>query len=332
MKILALVILVILLIATEGFSQNIQQREPEVKIIFNDSAATYVLMHPADALIKERDSIWRTFGGYQITLTWHKESSFPVGWEIWEKGLNRFLYKDTSLIRKSLDLAHALRSKVQGEKNKIVSHISSYVGEKTDFNAYVYFVAFTIPYAFCVEQNKIGIDITADEWYFDVDCVLNTAIHEIYHVGFRINSPDNKYREKDPVDKTTFLRFNYAYMQSEGMATYVGYKALKLFPSNFRHDDYKLLEEDIKVKKAIGQINTLIAMSKKVAADSLNKESWKIGVSERAYYVAGAYMAKRIEENFGTRYLAELVNKGSLQFVKDYNAIVPGEYRISLVE
>ena len=317
-------------VALEGFSQDLQQRMPEVSISFNDSAATYVLMHPAAALQNERDSIWKTFGGYHVTLKWHKESSFPVTWEVWERGLKRFLQKDTSLIRKSLELARELRFKVQRERETIARHIQTYAGGTKSFDAHVFFVAFTVPYAFCVDGNKIGIDITGDEWHFNVDCVLNTVIHEIYHVGFRAHSPDNKYREADPVDRTTFLQFHYAYLQSEGMATYVGYRALSLFPSTFRHDDYGLLEDQDAVRKAISRVNALTAMSSHVAVDSLNKEAWNLGVSERAYYIAGGYMARKIEEAFGTEHLARLVSKGSLQFVQEYNEVVSGDLRITL--
>lgn len=304
----------------------------DIKIFFNDSAARYVLKNPANALYKERDSIWRIFEGYRITLIWHKESSFPVTWDIWEKGLNKFINKDTSLIRKSIELSDNLKLLEEREHDKIVQHISAYLPKKTVMNAYVYFVAFTVPYAFCVEKNKIGIDITGDEWHFNSECLLNTTIHEIYHIGFRFNSPDNKYRETDPFNKETFIRFNYAYLQSEGMATYVGYKALNLFPSSYKHDDYYLIEDDKKVKTAISQVNSIIKRAETLPIDSLNKEAWNIGVEERAYYVAGACIAGKIEEKYGNEYLADLVKKGSIQFVKEYNAIVSDDYKITLIE
>jgi len=59
-------------------------------------------------------------------------------------------------------------------------------------------------------------------------------------------------------------------------------------------------------------------------------EAWNVGVEERAYYATGTYMAQKIEENCGTKYLAELVNKGSMQFVRDYNAVVLNDYKIVL--
>jgi putative zinc-dependent peptidase DUF5700 len=331
MRIILIMLLAPLLISTGALSQPANPDEPDMKISFDDSAARYVLENPVNALTNERDSIWNSFEGYRITLVWHQGSSFPVTWDLWEKGLSRFI-EDTSLIRKTLSLADGLMNKTQREQRAIAQHISSYLSTREPIHASVYLLAFTIPYAFCVEDNKIGIDITGHEWNFDTDCVLNTTIHEIYHVGFRLNSPDYKYIKEDPIDEETFIRYCYVYLQSEGLATYVSYKALDLFPSNYRHADYDLLEDDSKVRKAFSQVGMLLEEAKTLPIDSLEKKAWDIGVMERAFYIAGAYMAKVIEEKHGTEFLAGLVSKGSLPFAREYNAIVSDDYRISLVE
>lgn len=312
-------------------AQDINQSTQSIKVIFNDSAAIYVLKDPANAL-KERDFIWNNFDGYRITLVWHKESSVPVTWKFWEKCLDRFINKDTSLTGKTLELSNNLIALEKKEHEKIVQHLSTYLPKNTSFTAYIYLIAFTIPYAFCVEKNKIGMDVTGDEWYYNPECILNTTIHEIYHVGYRTFSPDVKYLSDDPTNRETFIRFNYAYLLSEGMATYVAYKALDLFPTDYKQDDYKLLENDSKVKNAIGQINEMLEQTKALTIDSLNKVAWDVGVAKRAYYIAGAYMLKKIEEKFGREYLVELIQKGGQQVVKKYNTLVSEEYRITLVE
>jgi hypothetical protein len=312
-------------------AQIIEQKEQDIKIFINDSAARYVLENPVNAL-KERDSIWNTFEGYRITHVWHEKSSYPITWELWERGLDKFTNNDTSLITKSLKLINNISILEKREHKKIEQHLASYLPKTISFNAYVYFIAFTIPYAFCVEQNKIGLEVTADEWHFDSECLLNIMIHELYHVGYRLNSPDTTYLNSDPINNEQFINFNYAYMLSEGMATHVAYKALNLFPSNYKHDDYKLMEDEKNIKNAIGGINKLLEMTKTETVDTLYKKIWDIGVSQRAYYIAGAYMCKIIEEKFGTEYLAEIVSKGSLQFIKEYNVLVSDDYKINRVE
>ncbi len=329
MKTTGAILLAALLLPLGACCEDVGDREPVIKPSFDDSAARYVLQNPARALQIERDSIWSTFEAYRITLVWHEGSSVPVTWDIWERGLNRFL-QDTSLITKSLALADSLGAKAHREHSAIVHHLTSYLGENVPLDASVHFTAFTIPYAFCVERNKIGIDITGDEWHFDTDCILNTVIHEIFHVGFRATTPDVRVLEDDPTDAASAVRCCYAILQNEGMATYVGYTALNLYPSEYRHDDYLLLEDSARVADALSQVNGLIADADTVALDTLLQRIWYIGVNKRAFYVAGAHMARVIEAARGTTRLAALVREGSLPFTREYNALVPENRRIVL--
>lgn len=304
----------------------------DIKLTFNDSAARYVLEHPANSILKERDSIWNRFEGYRVTQIWHKVSSVPMDWNYWEKRVNRLITKDSTSLKKSLELADNLKVLEEKEHDRIVRHISSYLPGKTGFEANVFFVACTVPYAFCVEKNKIGIDISDSEWFYDPGYLLNVVIHEIYHVGYRLVSPDVKYKDADPTDRDSFIRFHYACMLSEGIATFVGYKALSLFPANHRHEDYKMLEDTMQVKKSLNQINNLLVRAETEPIDTLKQAAWDIGVGERAYYIAGAYMCQKIEEKHGTKHLAALISKESSQFIREYNRIVPLEYRINLIE
>jgi len=321
----------LLLIWTDISAQIIEPKEQGINIFIDDAAARYVLENPEKALA-ERDSIWKTFEGYRITQVWHERSSYPITWELWERGLNRFTNKDTTLITKSLDLINDISILEKREHTKIEQHLASYLPKTVSFNADVYFIAFTIPYAFCVEQNKIGLEVTAGEWHFDAECLLNIMIHELYHVGYRLNTPDIKYLNSDPTNTGQFIRFNYAYLLSEGMATHVAYKALDLFPSNYKHDDYKLMEDEKNIKNAIGGVNKLLEMTRTEPIDTLNQKIWDIGITQRAYYIAGAYMCSIIEEEIGTEYLAGIVSKGSQQFVKEYNVLAPDDHKINLVD
>lgn len=329
MKILHMVFC-LLFIYSISSAQDINIGKQKINVIFNDSAVQYVLKNPVNAL-KEREFIWNNFDGYRITLVWHRESSYPVDWKYWEKCMDRFINKDTALTGKTIELANNLMALEKKEHDKIVSHLSAFFPDNISYDAYVYLVVSTVPYAFCVEQNKIGIDITGDEWYFDPEYVLNVVIHELFHAGYRTFTADKKYLNEDPSDRETFIRFCYAYTLNEGMASYVGYKALDLFPTNNRHRDYKLFENDSTVKIAIEHVNDLLYLSDTLPIDSLNKLAWDIGVGKRAYYVSGAYMAKTVEEKYGREHLAALIQKGGYEFVKEYNSIAPKELKIALL-
>ena len=315
---------------TDANAQITPQKEPEVNIVIDGSAARYVLENPARAL-ENRDSIWNTFEGYRITRVWHEGSSYPLTWDLWEKRLNKFL-NDESLTNNALKMLDDISTLEKREHRKIVKHLSSYLPGANSFDAHVYFIAFTIPYAFYVEQNKIGIEINADEWHNDPECLMNVVIHELFHVGYRLNSADVWHQQSDPTNTDELIALNYAYLFNEGMASHVAYKALDLFPSEYKHDDYILMEEEENIKNAFVGVNKILEMAKTETLETSMKELWEIGVMQRAYYLAGAYMCQTIEEEFGRNYLSELVSKGSRQFVKEYNEIAPHDLKIDMLD
>jgi len=305
-------------------------QDKQITIHFDDSAARYVLQDPANAL-QTRDQIWNDFEGYRITRVWHEESSYPLTWDLWEKRLNKFL-ADDSLPKKSLQLLDDFMVLENRGHNRIEQHLASYLPETSSFDAYVHFIAFTIPYAFVVEHNKIGMEINADEWHNDPECLLNTVIHELFHIGYRLNTPDTGYLESEPANKDQFIAFHYAYMFNEGMATHVAYKALDLFPSEYRHEDYKLLEDEANVRKAISAVNDLLGMIQTESVEKQLESLWEIGVMQRAYYIAGAFICNAIEEKYGQDYLSVLVSKGGLELIEEYNKIAAPDLEIDVLE
>lgn len=305
-------------------------QDQQITIHFDDSAARHVLQDPAKAL-QTRDQIWNDFEGYRITRVWHEESSYPLTWELWDKRLNQFV-EDDALPEQSLKLLDDFRVLETREHSKIEQHLATYLPETSSFDAHVHFIAFTIPYAFTVEKNKIGMEINAHEWHNDPECLLNTVIHELFHVGYRLNTPDIDYLESEPANRDQFIAFHYAYLFNEGMATHVAYRALDLFPSEYKHEDYKLLEEETDIRKAINAINDLLEMTQTMSVEKQLESLWDIGVMQRAYYVAGAYICGAIEEKYGQDYLSVLVSKGGLDLVQEYNKIAAPGLEINVLE
>jgi hypothetical protein len=327
---LATILLTLVAWWTDASAQITPQKEPEVNIVIDGSAARYVLENPARAL-QNRDSIWNTFEGYRITRVWHDGSSYPLTWDLWEKRLNKFI-NDDSLTKNALKMLDDISALEKKEHRQIVKHLSSYLPAARSFNAHVYFVAFTIPYAFVVEQNNIGIEINADEWHNDPECLLNIVIHELFHVGYRLNSPDVWRLQSDPANTDELIAFNYAYLFKEGMANHVAFRALDLFPSEYKHEDYLLMEEEENIRNAFIGVNRIQKKKKTGTLESSMKGLWEIGVMQRAYYLAGAYMCQSIEEKFGRAHLSELVSRGSRQFVKEYNEIAPRDLKIDMLD
>ena len=64
----------------------------------------------------------------------------------------------------------------------------------------------------------------------NVENILNNLTHEIFHVGY-----SHMRRERTEIAlQDTRLYGMLDYLQNEGMATYVGYEAVSLFPRSFK--------------------------------------------------------------------------------------------------
>jgi len=116
-------------------------------------------------------------------------------------------------------------------------------------------------------------------------------------------------------------------LQNEGMATYVAFKAVAMYPAA-AEKDYQLLANPADVIDLRNKLNGFFERATSLPADELQKRSWDIGVMQRAYYIIGADMARTIEGKAGRRALIDTITKGPRSFVTTYNALVPAADRI----
>lgn len=305
----------------------------QIKLIINDSAARYVLTDLQRA-IRENDEIVKRFKGYQIELEWHKRTSLPVKY-YFEEGIEWYK-SDTSLIPtffKSMDDIKVLYEK---QKNNISNLLFSYLPSNEGFNQNIYMVALTYCSGTSIDGD-IMVDVTFDEGK-NATLLLNLFIHETFHTAYKFYCSDI-YDSNLKIDNL-YYRQIFKSIQDEGIATWVGYNAVKsgLTPDEIKSNglglgssDYFKLENDSCVKNAIKQVNKLIESANYLAKDSLDKVTWEVGTMQRAFYVVGAYMSKIIEERYGQKHLAGLIEKDLKVFVDEYNAIVTEEYKIIIL-
>lgn len=116
-------------------------------------------------------------------------------------------------------------------------------------------------------------------------------------------------------------------MYIRGMDTYVGYKALHLFPAD-DISEYTMLESDSEVIRLRDMLNNVFSMAITMPEDDLRKSASKIGIGDKAYLVVGAYMAKTIEEKLGRKGLIDILAKGPWSFVQTYNGLVKSDEKI----
>jgi hypothetical protein len=298
-----------------------------ITIEVDDSAVRAVLSNPSYAL-KKRDSIWNSFEGYRLTLAWHERQSVPPSFEFYESALHDMLSDSPRFTKKNryLETINRIQEIEKNSGGTISRHISSYLPSDSAFTAYTYLVAFTTPYAFSL-SDKLVIDIGSPRWHQNAEYIVNIVIHEIYHIGYEIFTPDTL--ASAPSDKNSLLQSIFNDIQNEGMATYVAYRALDLIPSDYEDRDYQLLENNGSVDKGFHEINQMIADCDSVPLDTMVERAWNTGVAkDRAFYVAGAWMAGEIERTKGKKFLVGLVGKGSRVFVEEYNGIAGKDRKI----
>lgn len=304
-----------------------QNNKQSATLIFDDSAVRTVLNNPKLALEK-KDSIWHTNDGYKLVLQWHKIQEVPESYEFYEFALNDMLSDNPRFTKDNryLETIDKIKEIHQIKGDLINNHLSSYLPGDSSFSAYAYFVAFTEPYAFSMSGN-LGIDIASPRWHKNPEYIINIVIHETYHIGYDLYSPDRL--GFTPKNIKEFIEKTFAVIKNEGMATYVAYRALDIIPSDYKDRDYQLLEDNEKVDNAFYQINQLIQETSIASIDSLNQKAWVVGVQrDRAFYIAGAFMAQTIEKEYGKEYLIDLVRQDCFKFIEAYNRIADKKNKI----
>ncbi|KAF5417727.1 MAG: hypothetical protein C5S48_00010 [Candidatus Methanogaster sp.] len=112
-------------------------------------------------------------------------------------------------------------------------------------------------------------------------------------------------------------------IQNEGLATYVAYRAR---PKGLVVEDYRILDNSLEVHACFEMLQLLLADIARMNSNNisdLRKRIWTEGIKSRAFYVAGASMARRIEEYKGRNALIKTVESGPQSFFLKYTATSP---------
>lgn len=231
-------------------------------------------------------------------------------------------------------------------QRKGLSLICSYLPNNTYFETTVHLASYIFlsgpdtsepkyaPSAFVVEPDII-VNLSSKFWTYDVNEVFNMLTHEIYHIGFNTKAaffrPNLEDKSKKELVKSIIWMLQY-----EGMATYIGFKALPLFPtpdkkgegSTVGGDDYKMLQNIQDVRRLLEKVNHLFLQSESKSYGEYEEMIRQEGVMQRAFYVVGAYIAQEIEASKGTEALVQSTIKGPRHYVDSYNNIAPNSMQV----
>jgi hypothetical protein len=299
-------------------------RSASAHIVFDVSSIEHIFLRPED-ILANTERFWKEDGAYRLAKLWHESNNIPIPLDEWRENLKRIVSTPASerSAHPVFALGKALADSHAEFMKQALPHLCSYLPD-TDvrLDTTVYFTAFTRARSFMTHDN-IVVNIMSPYWKGDRQHLLNAILHEIFHIGYGRNPTSQKLASKTDDRFYGMLRP----LQNEGMATYVAFMAVAMYPAA-GEKDYQLLANPADVIELRRKLNALFEQAASLSADELQKRSWDIGVMQRAYYIVGADMARTIEGKSGRKALNETITKGPRSFVATYKALVPAAERI----
>jgi len=287
------------------------------------SSAEELLLRP-ERVLEDVRGFWERDRAYWLVAKHGQEAGFAMPPAGWEDAVRRLASVPAE--RREADgrylLARQLASAQDLFNQRAVPHIQSFFAPgSVDLSTTVYGTVATWQNAF-QKDYRIVVNISHPEWRRDQNTILNTLVHELYHVGFyRAEALLSEVQLDDSERYDVLLN-----LLNEGMATWVAYTARDIFPS--RVADYGMLEDSAAVRGAIRSLNALLSLEEAAPADSFRQRMWVVGVQERALYIAGGHMARTIERSGGRNALVAVFSSGPRSFVAAYNRLVGQDERI----
>jgi hypothetical protein len=293
-------------------------------LTFETSALERLIREPR-AVLEEEEQFWEQEPAQRYTTAWAAGNGFTLARRKWRSRLSRFAELDEAerLASPLVQTAQVLLAGREQFLARALPHVCSFLPQETDTGVPVYFTAFIPPRAFVT--GGIVINVDSPYWKANADNIFNTLTHEIWHVGY---SRLREHRTEPPLPHRVLYAM-LEQLQNEGIATYVAYRGRSIFPAP-DEIDFRFLDDPAQLRQAFDEVNGLFRRVGAVSEKQIGKLSWKIGVDGRAYYVAGAQMARVLDERVGREALIGTVTAGPASFVRAYNAEAAPHWRIEV--
>ncbi len=293
------------------------------EVVFNTDALEKIVYEPLWVLANEEE-FWTQYPAQKCARDWVEAVGYEMDYDEWRKRI-----KEWSMLsvdeRESHVFTRNTRKIVEGRKvflEKALPYICEYLPGDIGLDIGVYFTAFIPPRAFAM--GEIVFNVAASYWKNNPDNILNTLVHELYHVG--ISNIHEKHGVELPQDPLTKVLSN---VQVEGIATYVAYNAQHIFPAP-DDKDFEMMDEPAAVDECFRQVREILSKVGSIPDDELQKLSWDVGVIGRAFYIAGAEMCKVIDAENGREALIETIWRGPRHFFDVYDGLASAGRRLGL--
>lgn len=298
------------------------------EVVFDTSAINAVYFHP-DEILCDADSFWTVNAAYRLAVQYSRNNRFDLDLREWTERVNAVTALNTEEKAKQSAVVTSREIVRLGTvlSEKGFPHISSFLQPSAPpLKVTVYLISDIKPAAFAY-PGGILINVNSPRFNCDPSVIMNIIVHEVYHGGY---ANTIAYRTDYDLQNET-LDFIMDFLLNEGMATYVSYAAQNIFPNNFV-PDYAMIESTEAVKANFGKVDLLFRQAEYLKIDSLRRLAWQTGVIERAFYIAGGYMAGRIDETLGREELVRAMCAGPLSFLTIYNSVADKDMLISIPE
>lgn len=317
-----------LAIPLDALNNSRQVSDKNRKIVFHlayDASSIEKIFTLPERVMEDIPAFWESEDAYRLMKSWHRYNSIPLDFEEWGKKIENIAL--ISPDKRRFYPIYKLAGNIIGAKEifaeKAIPHICSFLPEKDlQIDSTVHFAAFIHSHGIGVD-DRIVIDIFSSYYHGRLSMILNTLVHELYHIGFA----HVQYARTDLELENTAINRMLGDVQSEGITTYVAYKAQKIFPAPHERD-YSVIENNKEVFRLLNRLNRLFKEAESVPAGLLEKKSWNLGIENRAYSVVGAHMARIIDEKGGREALNTTVLNGPISFIRTYNDLVGKNWRI----
>lgn len=287
----------------------------ESRIIIDTSTLERIIYDP-ETILENEDAFWEEEKPQKYTKLWAEAVGYTIQFDEWREQIRDWA-EMTPGERENHELLRNSKAIIEGKENflrKAIPHLCSYLPVDADLNVTVRLTAFIPPNAFAWQD--IMINVNSKYWQGRVENILNLLVHEIFHAGYSYCR--ELQEEKGTVDEAVYKMLDN--MHSEGVCTYVGYRALPLFPAP-DVEDYKMLKSQEEIERLLGDVDEAFS---KVGEDeeALREFVWERCIQGRGFYVVGAFMCQVIEEKKGRDGLIKTLVQGPVSFVRLYNSLV----------
>jgi hypothetical protein len=292
--------------------------------IVYDTSTLEKIVRPPERVLENEEGFWQNEKAQIYTTAWADNVGFAISREKWRRQIAAFadLTEDQRARSPLVRTTDSIVEHRDAFLARAIPHVCSYLPTDVNLDIPVHFTAFIPPRS--MVTGGIVVNVAASYWNDNPDNILNNLVHEIFHVGY---SHLRNARSEMPVANEV-LHEILDTLQNEGVATWVGYEADSIFTAP-DEIDYRTLEDPAKVTGLLRDVNAILGAVDTTHERELRKMSWDKGVTDRAYYIVGAQMARVIQVERGRKALIQTIVDGPVAFATLYNTLVEGDRQVA---